>query len=130
MRGLLGHAAKRSMALALVARPDTKSREFGEIVEQAGVAFDVVRPAAEGADAADLDGALAALTLEPHRVLAVCADLSFVAEAKKLRLRTCLLLEENEELPVRHDRRPDHGVRACADVVDVIDDLNGLSFRR
>jgi hypothetical protein len=44
-------------------------------------------------------------------------------------LRTVQFVGDGEELPVRRDRRPDFDVSACADVVGVIDELNGLSFR-
>ena len=129
LRSLLAHAAKRSMAVALVARPDTKSRELDDVVAQAGVAFDVISNV-RGDDGGALDAALLDLNLEPHRVLAFASDEAFCSVAKKRRLRTVLFVGAGESLPARHDRRPDHDVAACADVVDVIDDLNGPSFRR
>ena len=42
LKGLLTHASRRSMALAVVARPDTTPRELSDLTSQAGVAFDVV----------------------------------------------------------------------------------------
>ena len=56
-------------------------------------------------------------------------DAALLREAKRRELRTVQFVGENEELPVRRDRRPDYDVSACADVVGVIDELNGLSFR-
>ena len=81
----------------------------------------------DGDDA--LDAAVDALGLEPHRVLAFVDDAALLREAKRCNLRTVQFVGENEELPVRRDRRPDYDVSACADVVGVIDELNGLSFR-
>ena len=124
LKGLLTHASRRSMALAVVARPDTSPRELADLTSQAGVAFDVV---VDGDDA--LDAAVDALGLEPHRVLAFVDDAALLREAKRRELRTVQFVGENEELPVRRDRRPDYDVSACADVVGVIDELNGLSFR-
>ena len=109
------------MALAVVARPDTSPRELSDLTSQAGVAFDVV---VEG-----IDAAVDQLGLEPHRVLAFVDDSALLREAKRRELRTVQFVGENEELPVRRDRRPDYDVSACADVVGVIDELNGLSFR-
>ena len=124
MKGLLTHASRRSMALAVVARPDTSPRELADLTSQAGVAFDVV---VDGDDA--LDAAVDALGLAPHRVLAFVDDAALLGQAKARDLRTVQFVGENEELPVRRDRRPDYDVSACADVVGVIDELNGLSFR-
>ena len=124
MKGLLTHASRRSMALAVVARPDTSPRELADLTSQAGVAFDVV---VDGDDA--LDAAVDALGLEPHRVLAFVDDAALLREAKRRELRTVQFVGDGEELPVRRDRRPDYDVSACADVVGVIDELNGLSFR-
>ena len=124
LKGLLTHASRRSMALAVVARPDTTPRELSDLTSQAGVAFDVV---ADGDDA--LDAAVDALGLEPHRVLAFVDDSALLRQARARDLRTVQFVGENEELPVRRDRRPDYDVSACADVVGVIDELNGLSFR-
>jgi len=121
LKGLLTHASRRSMALAVVARPDTSPRELSDLTSQAGVAFDVV---VEG-----IDAAVDQLGLEPHRVLAFVDDSALLREAKRRELRTVQFVGENEELPVRRDRRPDYDVSACADVVGVIDELNGLSFR-
>ena len=56
-------------------------------------------------------------------------DAALLSQAKARDLRTVQFVGENEELPVRRDRRPDYDVSACADVVGVIDELNGLSFR-
>ena len=81
----------------------------------------------DGEDA--LDAAIDALGLAPHRVLAFVDDSALLREAKRQELRTVQFVGENEELPVRRDRRPDYDVSACADVVGVIDELNGLSFR-
>ena len=124
LKGLLTHASRRSMALAVVARPDTSPRELADLTSQAGVAFDVV---VDGDDA--LDAAVDALGLEPHRVLAFVDDSALLREAKRCDLRTVQFVGDGEELPVRRDRRPDYDVSACADVVGVIDELNGLSFR-
>ena len=124
LKGLLTHASRRSMALAVVARPDTSPRELSDLTSQAGVAFDVV---VDGDDA--LDAAVDALGLEPHRVLAFVDDAALLREAKRCDLRTVQFVGDGEELPVRRDRRPDYDVSACADVVGVIDELNGLSFR-
>ena len=124
LKGLLTHAARRSMALAVVARPDTSPRELSDLTSQAGVAFDVVVDGEGG-----MDAAVDQLGLEPHRVLAFVDDSALLREAKRRELRTVQFVGENEELPVRRDRRPDYDVSACADVVGVIDELNGLSFR-
>ena len=124
MKGLLTHASRRSMALAVVARPDTSPRELSDLTSQAGVAFDVV---VDGDDA--LDAAVDALGLAPHRVLAFVDDAALLREAKRCNLRTVQFVGDGEELPVRRDRRPDYDVSACGDVVGVIDELNGLSFR-
>ena len=124
LKGLLTHAARRSMALAVVARPDTSPRELSDLTSQAGVAFDVVVDGEGG-----LDAAVDQLGLEPHRVLAFVDDSALLREARRRELRTVQFVGENEELPVRRDRRPDYDVSACADVVGVIDELNGLSFR-
>ena len=69
------------------------------------------------------------LGLEPLRVLASGDDAALPRQAKARDLRTVQFVGENEELPVRRDRRPDYDVSACADVVGVIDELNGLSVR-
>jgi hypothetical protein len=124
LKGLLTHAARRSMALAVVARPDTTPRELADLTSQAGVAFDVVADGEGG-----IDAAVDALGLAPHRVLAFVDDSALLSQAKRCDLRTVQFVGENEELPVRRDRRPDYDVSACADVVGVIDELNGLSFR-
>ena len=124
LKGLLTHASRRSMALAVVARPDTSPRELADLTSQAGVAFDVVVEGEGG-----LDAAVDHLGLEPHRVLAFVDDAALLGQAKARDLRTVQFVGENEELPVRRDRRPDYDVSACADVVGVIDELNGLSFR-
>lgn len=124
LKGLLTHAARRSMALAVVARPDTTSRELADLTSQAGVAFDVVVEGEGG-----IDAAVDQLGLQPHRVLAFVDDSALLREAKRRDLRTVQFVGDGEELPVRRDRRPDYDVSACADVVGVIDELNGLSFR-
>ena len=124
LKGLLTHASRRSMALAVVARPDTTPRELSDLTSQAGVAFDVV---VEGKGS--LSAAVDQLGLAPHRVLAFVDDAALLSQAKACDLRTVQFVGENEELPVRRDRRPDYDVSACADVVGVIDELNGLSFR-
>ena len=124
LKGLLTHASRRSMALAVVARPDTTPRELADLTSQAGVAFDVVVEGEGG-----IDAAVDQLGLAPHRVLAFVDDTTLLREAKRRELRTVQFVGENEELPVRRDRRPDYDVSACADVVGVIDELNGLSFR-
>ncbi len=124
LKGLLTHASRRSMALAVVARPDTSPRELSDLTSQAGVAFDVVVDGDGG-----LGAAVDALGLSPHRVLAFVDDSALLRQAKAFDLRTVQFVGENEELPVRRDRRPDYDVSACADVVGVIDELNGLSFR-
>ena len=124
LKGLLTHASRRSMALAVVARPDTTTRELSDLTSQAGVAFDVVVEGEGG-----LDAAVDALGLSPHRVLAFVDDATLLREAKRRELRTVQFVGDGEELPVRRDRRPDYDVSACADVVGVIDELNGLSFR-
>ena len=124
LKGLLTHASRRSMALAVVARPDTTPRELSDLTSQAGVAFDVVVEGEGG-----LGAAVDALGLSPHRVLAFVDDSALLRQAKAHELRTVQFVGENEELPVRRDRRPDYDVSACADVVGVIDELNGLSFR-
>jgi hypothetical protein len=112
------------MLLAVVARPDTTARELSDLMAQAGVAFDLV---VDGAGA--LDAAVDRLGLEPHRVLAFVDDAPLLAEAKRRELRTVQFVGDGEELPQRRDRRPDFDVRDCADVVGVIDELNGLSIR-
>ena len=124
LKGLLTHASRRSMALAVVARPDTSPRELSDLTSQAGVAFDVVVEGEGG-----LGAAVDQLGLEPHRVLAFVDDASLLSQAKARDLRTVQFVGDGEELPVRRDRRPDYDVSACADVVGVIDELNGLSFR-
>ena len=124
LKGLLTHASRRSMALAVVARPDTSQRELADLTSQAGVAIDVVVEGEGG-----LNEAVDQLGLQPHRVLAFVDDSALLREAKRRELRTVQFVGENEELPVRRDRRPDYDVSACADVVGVIDELNGLSFR-
>ena len=78
LKGLLTHASRRSMALAVVARPDTSPRELADLTSQAGVAFDVV---VDGDDA--LDAAVDALGLAPHRVLAFVDDAALLREAKR-----------------------------------------------
>ena len=55
LKGLLTHASRRSMALAVVARPDTTPRELSDLTSQAGVAFDVVVDGEDALDAA-VDG--------------------------------------------------------------------------
>ena len=124
LKGLLTHASRRSMALAVVARPDTTPRELADLTSQAGVAFDVV---VEGEGS--LDAAVDQLGLAPHRVLAFVDDAALLREAKRCDLRTVQFVGDGEKLLVRRDRRPDYDVSACADVVGVIDELNGLSFR-
>ena len=81
LKGLLTHASRRSMALAVVARPDTSPRELADLTSQAGVAFDVV---VDGDDA--LDAAVDALGLAPHRVLAFVDDAALLSQAKAPRL--------------------------------------------
>ena len=124
LKGVLTHAARRSMLLAVVARPDTTARELSDLTAQAGVAFDLV---VDGSGA--LDAAVDQLGLEPHRVLAFVDDAPLLAEAKRRDLRTVQFVGDGEELPQRRDRRPDFDVSDCADVVGVIDELNGLSIR-
>jgi len=124
LKGLLTHASRRSMALAVVARPDTTTRELSDLTSQAGVAFDVVVEGEGG-----LGAAVDALGLAPHRVLAFVDDAALLSQAKARELRTVQFVGDGEELPVRRDRRPDYDVSACADVAGVIDELNGLSFR-
>ena len=124
LKGLLTHASRRSMALAVVARPDTSPRELADLTSQAGVAFDVVVEGDGG-----MDAAVDQLGLAPHRVLAFVDDSALLREAKRRELRTVQFVGDGEELPARRDRRPDYDVSACADVVGVIDELNGLSFR-
>ena len=124
LKGLLTHASRRSMALAVVARPDTSPRELADLTSQAGVAFDVVVEGEGG-----IDAAVDQLGLAPHRVLAFVDDAALLSQAKRCDLRTVQFVGDGEELPVRRDRRPDYDVSACADVVGVIDELNGLSFR-
>ena len=113
------------MALAVVARPDTTPRELSDLTSQAGVAFDVIVDSSDGG----LGAAVDALGLEPHRVLAFVDDALFLSQARRRDLRTVQFVGDGEELPVRRDRRPDYDVSACGDVVGVIDELNGLSFR-
>ena len=125
MKNLLTFASKRSMALALVARPDTGDQELEELISQAGVVFDVVTRPSDDA----LHDALNDLDLEPHRVLAFADDLDFVLDAKRKRLHTCILDDDDRPLPARHDRRPDHNVPGCSDVCHVINELNGISWR-
>ena len=124
LKGLLTHASRRSMALAVVARPDTSPRELADLTSQAGVAFDVVVEGEGG-----IDAAVDQLGLVPHRVLVFVDDSALLGQAKARDLRTVQFVGDGEELPVRRDRRPDYDVSACADVVGVIDELNGLSFR-
>jgi len=120
----LAFAAGRSMSVALVARPDTTARELEDLVRQAGDVFDVVAPPGDDALAA----ALAALDLAPHRVLAL-VEPDALARARALGARTCVLADGAWEPPARRDRRPDFCVDDCAAVADVINDLNGHSFR-
>eukprot|EP00635_Sarcinochrysidales_sp_CCMP3193_P014409 CAMPEP_0118902268 /NCGR_PEP_ID=MMETSP1166-20130328/7632_1 /TAXON_ID=1104430 /ORGANISM="Chrysoreinhardia sp, Strain CCMP3193" /LENGTH=336 /DNA_ID=CAMNT_0006841473 /DNA_START=11 /DNA_END=1021 /DNA_ORIENTATION=- len=132
LRTLLHFVRARSMVLALLVR-DAADDEVREITENGGATFDVVH------DRGDVRGACDVLGLDPARVLALADDDdALLREASRAGALTCLL-EDDESLGRRQQqrglssttttKRADYVVGSCQEVIDVINDLNGISYR-
>lgn len=158
MRTLLEFVAARSMFLVLVTRSDTSDQELKELRDQAGVHFDLVTKNSSDAESTPPAGeqspsrwgtVCGVLEIEPHQSLSFVDDDLAAREARNAGSLTCLLLGDDEdhtttiESPTqfagnnhsRSQRRRsaggavDYVVSKCAEVSDVINDLNGTSYR-
>lgn len=128
LRTLLDFAVARSMSLVLVARADTTDQELEELLRQS-TRFDLVHR--EG----DLVAACAKLDVAHHQTLAFFDDrgsenddVSRIGDAKRAGILTCLLRDAAVTASTGR-ARPDFHVDTCADVINIINDLNGISYR-
>ncbi|KAJ8599872.1 hypothetical protein CTAYLR_010365 [Chrysophaeum taylorii] len=134
MRTLLEFAAARSMFLVLLTRLETSEQELSELLKQAAVHFDVVQGAAAAEDG--VRAACCELGLEPHQTLAFVDDVAAARGAGRAGALACVLLREepsssgnNIKVSDAKRGRSEHVVSACSDVVNIINDLNGISYR-
>lgn len=128
LRTLLDFAVARSMSLVLVTRKDTTDQELDELVRQS-TRFDLVHRED------DLAAACAELDVAHHQTLAFFDALgsendvaSRIGDAKRAGILTCLLRDVALEASTGRPR-PDFHVETCADVINIINDLNGISYR-
>lgn len=127
MRNLLDFAAARSMGLALIARVDISDHELAELRRQVAVQFDVVqRLTTDEADAVQV--VCEALGIEPYQTLAFVDDRRAARDAGRAGALSCLLASDGDNT-LADRSAADHVVSSCAAVQDIINDINGTSYR-
>ena len=123
LRTFLDFITARSMLLALLGSDDAHHDELNDLASQ-GVNFDLVAsrdiPFATVCD--DLD-------LQPSNVLALAHDHRLVLDASRSGALTCLLAPEGGPSSAPVLKTPDFTVATCQDCIDLINDLNGISYR-
>uniref|UniRef100_A0A7S3NPI0 Uncharacterized protein n=1 Tax=Aureoumbra lagunensis TaxID=44058 RepID=A0A7S3NPI0_9STRA len=141
LKSLLDFIHARSMLLGLLTRPDTSNTELNELSTQNS--FDFILESNNQMTSESVARACKELDIERHKTLVLVDDPAAISPSQRAGAIACLMLYEdqihNKAAGNQHERwhipsstltrKPDFSVSHCNQVISLINELNGISFR-